>query len=299
MTLTKIRPWIVSIRPRTLPLSVSCILLGSFLAAYSDRFSMVVFILAIVTTLLLQILSNLSNEYGDMVKGTDSGDRIGPERSIQRGEITLLGMRRVMFLTAISAAFSGLFLVLYSTEFLYTIIFLFAGAASIAAAVKYTVGKKPYGYRAMGDLAVFIFFGPTGVIGSYFLHTGTFRFDIILPSLTAGLLSVAVLNLNNMRDIENDARHGKITLAILLGERNSRIYHIILLIVSVTSSITFSLLNSLPPLKFLYLSAFLPLICNAATVLKYSVPSRLDPELKKISISNMLHSLLLGAALLL
>ncbi len=299
MSQIKIRPWIVSFRLRTLPLSISCILIGSFLAAYNGKFSAVVFVLAAATTLLLQILSNLANEYGDMVKGTDSSERIGPERSLQSGELTIPQMKRMIFIIACITAVSGLSLVLYATTVYYTIIFLIAGASALVAAVKYTVGRKPYGYRAMGDLAVFIFFGPVGVIGTFFLHTGFFRGDIILPSLTAGLLSVAVLNLNNMRDIENDRKHGKITVALLLGDRYKRIYHISLLIAAVSSSIVFSMMNSLPLWRYIYLVAFIPLIISAYKVISYNNPSELDPELKKTAVSNMLHSILLGGVLLL
>lgn len=299
MSLESIRPWIVSSRLRTLPLSASCIIIGSFIAAYAGKFDTAVFILALATTLLLQILSNLSNEYGDMVKGTDSEGRIGPERSIQRGEITLSGMKRMMIITASITSISGLSLVIYATDIFYTVIFLLAGAAAIIAAVKYTVGKRPYGYRAMGDLFVFIFFGPVGVIGTFFLHTGFLRYDALLLSLTAGLLSVAVLNLNNMRDAENDLRHGKLTMALLLGNKKSRIYHLMLIMAAIAASVIFSWMNSLAPLKYLYLVSFIPLTGSVATVLTYTNPAALDPGLRKTAVSNLLHSVLLGTVLLL
>lgn len=298
MSLDNFKPWIVSLRLRTLPLSASCIIMGSFLAVYSGKFNITVFFMALLTTLLLQILSNLSNEYGDMVKGTDSEGRVGPQRSIQKGEITMKQMRRMMLLTAFITAVAGVSLVLYATDLLYTIIFFITGAAAIIAAVKYTVGRKPYGYRAMGDLFVFIFFGPVGVIGTFFLHTGFFRTDIILPSITAGFLSVAVLNLNNMRDAENDLRHGKITLAILLGKRRSRFYHLFLISVSITASIIFASINNLEIFKYFYLITFIPLLKSLAAVLKYNDPSVLDPELKKTAVTNLLHSFAFGVMLL-
>lgn len=298
MQIKTIKSWLVSLRLRTLPLSVSGIVMGSFLAAYAGKFNTLVFILALITTLLLQILSNLSNEYGDMVKGTDSEDRVGPERSIQRGEITLRQMKTGMFLTALFAAASGTALVIYATDIVFTFIFLLIGASAIAAAIKYTVGKKPYGYRAMGDLFVLIFFGPVGVIGTFFLHTGFFMPDIILPSVSAGLLSVAVLNLNNMRDAENDSKHGKITLAILLGKKWSRFYHLLLISSAFTASVLFAYLNSLSAVKYLYLITFIPLISSLSTVIKYSDPAILDPELKKTAISNLLHSIVFGIVLL-
>lgn len=299
MSLENIKPWIVSFRLRTLPLSASCIIMGSFLAAYTGRFDLFVFILALVTTLLLQVLSNLSNEYGDMVKGTDSEGRIGPERSIQRGEITLSQMKRMMIIIASIISVTGTSLVIYATDLFNTMLFLLTGAAAIVAAVKYTVGKKPYGYRAMGDLFVFIFFGPVGVTGTFFLHTGFLRADILLLSITTGLLSVAVLNLNNMRDAGNDLRHGKITMALLLGDKKSRIYHLMLILVALAASVLFACINSLSPLKYLYLVSFIPLFRTLVTVVTYTDPAALDPGLKKTAISNLLHSILLGAVLLL
>lgn len=298
MSLENIKPWIVSLRLRTLPLSASCIIMGSCLAAYKGDFDIIVFILALATTLLLQILSNLSNEYGDMVKGTDSEGRVGPERSIQRGEITLRQMKAGMLLTASVTSAAGTALVVYATDLLYTLIFILAGVSAIIAAVKYTVGKKPYGYRAMGDLFVFIFFGPVGVMGTFFLHTGFFEADVLLPSLTSGLLSVAVLNLNNMRDADHDVRHGKITFAILLGNTKSRIYHLALISVSITASVLYACINSFIAVKFVYLATFIPALFSLATVLRYNNPAMLDPELRNTAISNLLHSLVFGIVLL-
>ncbi len=298
MSLKAIKPWIVSFRLRTLPLSASCIIMGSFIAAYSKKYDSIVFALALITTLLLQILSNISNEYGDMVKGTDSSGRIGPERSIQKGEITLAAMKRMMLILASIISVTGLSLVIYATASFYILIFIIAGAAAIVAAVKYTVGEKPYGYRALGDLFVFIFFGPVGVAGTFFLHTGLLTPDILLPASTTGLLSVAVLNLNNMRDADNDKEHGKITMALLLGKRRSRIYHLFLILIAFTASITYAISISLQSFKFIYLISFTPLIPDIIKVMRYSAPEELDSELKITSLSNLFHSILLGIALL-
>jgi 1,4-dihydroxy-2-naphthoate polyprenyltransferase len=293
-----IKPWIVSFRLRTLPLSVSCIIIGSFLAGSSGKFDIAVFLLAVTTTLLLQILSNISNEYGDMLKGTDSDGRIGPARSIQRGEITLPQMKVMIIIISIAASISGASLVIYSTLSYYTLLFLIAGIFAIAAAIKYTVGKKPFGYKALGDLFVFIFFGPVGVIGTFFLHTGLFRYDIILPSITAGLLSVAVLNLNNMRDIENDLKHGKITVASLLGKKYSRIYHFLLILISIISSLIFSRINFFSTVKYIYAISFILLIVDLKVIFTYKNSAELDPELKRVAVSNFLHSIMLGIALI-
>ncbi|HPS59264.1 MAG TPA: 1,4-dihydroxy-2-naphthoate octaprenyltransferase [Spirochaetota bacterium] len=298
MFLKIIKPWIVSFRLRTLPLSASCIVMGSFLAAWTGKFDTVVFILALVTTILLQILSNISNEYGDMVKGTDSESRVGPERSIQKGDITLHQMKRMIIVIVIITAVSGVSLVLYATRSYYTIIFIVAGGSAIVAAIKYTVGRNPYGYMALGDPFVFIFFGPVGVLGTFFLHTGLLRYDIFLPSITAGLLSVAVLNLNNMRDTVNDLEYGKITLASVMGIKYSRIYHAVILLAAVVSSVTFAFMNSLPLIRFFYTIAFIPLVIDLRKVFTYKNHAELDSELKIVAISNFLHSLFLGAALL-
>jgi 1,4-dihydroxy-2-naphthoate polyprenyltransferase len=293
-----IKPWIVSFRLRTLPLSVSCIIIGSFLAEYSGKFNVVVFVLAVVTTLFLQILSNISNEYGDMVIGTDSDERIGPARSIQRGEITLPQMKRMIIILSVIASVTGSSLVIYATRSYLTFLFLIIGISAITAAIKYTVGKNPYGYKAFGDLFVFIFFGPVGVVGTFFLHTGFLRYDIILPSITAGLLSVAVLNLNNMRDIENDLKHGKMTIASVLGKKYSRIYHLIIIVLSIASSIIFSGINNFSPVKFIYVIAFIPLVTDIRVIFKHKNSAELDPELKRVAVSNFLHSLMLGIALI-
>lgn len=294
----KIKPWLVSFRLRTLPLSASSVIIGSFLAAYSGKFDLIVFILAFITTLLLQILSNISNEYGDMVKGTDTGERVGPARSIQRGEITLRGMKAMIIFISVLASVLGFSLVIYATKSYFTLLYLISGAAALAAAIKYTVGKNPYGYKALGDLFVFIFFGPVGVIGTFFLHTESFRYDIILLSVTAGLLSVAVLNLNNMRDIENDLRHGKLTVASILGKKYSRVYHSLLIIISIVSSIIFAGVNHLPALKFVYTITFLPLVSDLKVIFTYKNSGELDPELRKVAVSSFLHSLMLGIALI-
>ena len=199
----------------------------------------------------------------------------------------------------IITAASGFSLILYATDSYYTIIYIFAGVSAIVAAIKYTAGRNPYGYMALGDLFVFIFFGPVGVIGTFFLHTGLLRADIFLPSITAGLLSVAVLNLNNMRDAENDLKHGKITLASIMGIKYSRIYHTLIILISVAASVIFARMNSLPLIGFFYTVSFIPLVFDLLKVFTYKNPAELDPELKIVSISNFLHSIFLGVALLL
>ncbi len=233
-----------------------------------------------------------------MVKGTDSAGRVGPERSIQKGEITLRQMKTGMLITSVITAVSGTVLVVYAADLLFILIFILTGIAAIAAAVKYTVGKKPYGYRALGDLFVFIFFGPVGVTGSFFLHTGFFEADLLLPSFTSGLLSVAVLNLNNMRDMENDLRHNKITLAGIFGKSNSRFYHLVLISAAIASSLLFSFINNFSFYKYIYCITFIPALISLRKVFIYSDPANLDPELRRTAVSNLINSIGFGIVLL-
>lgn len=290
-----LKSWIVSFRLRTLPLSLSCIILGSLLALSHGIFSHLIFWLCVVTTLSLQILSNLANDYGDMITGADNEKRIGPARALQKGEITMTEMRAMIVIFVILSALSGLYLVYYGTRLLsfnYTLIFLAVGLAAIAAAIKYTVGKKPYGYRAMGDLFVFIFFGPVGTMGSFFLHSGFVRFDLIFPSITAGLMSVAVLNLNNMRDMENDNRSGKLTLAGILGSEKSKVYHGFIILTAIISSLIYTYINYSEIHQLVYIVVFIPLILNLTAVIKNREPAELDRELKKVALAALAYSFL-------
>ena len=200
--------WIKAFRLRTLPLSLSATVLGSFLGFAGDSFKWGVFIFGSLTTLFLQILSNLANDYGDAVKGTDNEGRLGPLRVTQSGLVSRQQMRWMIGIFAFLSLVSGSLLIwigLRGGDMLGYAIFFLLGFAAIFAAIKYTIGKKPYGYVGLGDLMVFVFFGIVGVAGTYFLHTNTFHVSILLPASSVGLLSMGVLNLNNMRDHENDA----------------------------------------------------------------------------------------------
>ena len=226
-----LRPWIEAFRLRTLPLALSNTIIGSCLAAADDKFRWSVFGLAALTTVLLQIMSNMANDYGDFVNGKDTAERIGPKRMVQSGEITPKTMLRGIIVIGILCAVSGVSLILIGTagmDITNLLIFSILGLAAIAAAIKYTVGKNPYGYRGLGDIFVFIFFGLVGVIGTYFLHTQAFRIDLILPASAIGFLSVGVLNMNNMRDYEQDKKAGKRTIVVAMGEKNAAYYHLFL-----------------------------------------------------------------------
>lgn len=222
--------WLEAARPKTLPLALVSILTGSTLAYSMGHFSLLVMLLALVTAILLQILSNLANDYGDSIKGTDNDARLGPMRALQSGAVSLNGMRQAIGINVVLTMLSGLTLVLYALDSWESIFsFLGLGVLAIAAAIAYTVGSKPYGYIGLGDLSVFIFFGLLGVYGTYFLHSGSIENRLLLPSIGCGLFAVAVLNVNNMRDIENDKACGKRTVAVRLGTELAKWYHFVLI----------------------------------------------------------------------
>ena len=222
--------WLEAARPKTLPLALVSILTGSVLAYSAGHFSLTIAVMAFVTATLLQILSNLANDYGDAVQGTDNDNRLGPQRAMQSGVVTAEQMKKAIIFNIILTAIAGLTLVFYALSSFESIItFISLGILAIIAAIAYTMGSKPYGYVGLGDLSVFIFFGLLGVSGTYFLHTGHVDATLFLPALGCGLLAVAVLNINNMRDIENDSECGKRTMAVRLGQRKAKQYHFILL----------------------------------------------------------------------
>ena len=228
------KDWIQAFRLRTLPLAISSILVGSGLAHYYGSFNLKVGLLAIVTAVLLQILSNLSNDLGDHQHGTDNAERLGPTRAMMHGRISSRSMKRAMIIAGFLALISGLWLIVEALGISYTSLgFLILGLASIYAAVRYTYGRNPYGYAGFGDFSVFIFFGLVGVAGTFYLHVGDLRTESVLFGCVFGLLSTAVLNLNNMRDSKNDRAMGKRTMAVLLGDGYSKVYHSALVLLAI------------------------------------------------------------------
>ncbi|MBL4829836.1 MAG: 1,4-dihydroxy-2-naphthoate polyprenyltransferase [Aliivibrio sp.] len=227
---TSLSVWISAIRLKTLPLALASITSGSALAYWQHHFSLSIAFLALCTATLLQILSNLANDYGDAVKGTDNDERLGPERAMQSGLISAATMKKALVFNVILTLISGISLVMLAFNNLQDIIgFIGLGIMAIIAAITYTVGNKPYGYRGMGDFSVLIFFGLLGVAGSYYLHTGSLNPAVFLPALSCGLLAAAVLNINNLRDIDNDTACGKLTLVVKMGAKWGRQYHLALL----------------------------------------------------------------------
>lgn len=293
----KVSIWISTIRLRTLPLSVSGIILASCFAEYNGHFRWNIFILAMLTTLSLQILSNLANDYGDGIKGTDNDERIGPERAIQSGRISpeeMFNAIRINILISIGLAFLLIFSAFGVRHFLLTLLFFLLGIGSIVAAIRYTVGEKAYGYRGLGDVFVFIFFGLISVIGCYVLYAKTIDHVVFLPACAIGLLSAAVLNLNNMRDIESDEKSNKVTLAVKLGKFNSKVYHYILVGLAIVLSGLFGVLYYTSLFNLIYIVAYIPLGIHLFKVNKNTDAKKLDPELKKLALTTVLLAMLMG-----
>jgi len=289
--------WLHAFRLRTLPLALSSILLGSLLALWKAQFSMRVALAAIATTLFLQILSNLANDFGDFVNGVDNDNRVGPKRSLQSGNITKSQMKTAIAIFAVLAFVSGLWLLseaFHRIGLQPTLLFFGFGLLAILAALGYTIGSKPYGYRGLGDLAVFLFFGIVGVSGTFFLHTNQLAPNELLPAIAIGLLATAVLNLNNMRDEVNDRNHGKHTLVVRLGYARAKIYHVALLAGAILASTAFVIMHYQSPYQFLFLVICPLIIQNMVTVMRNTRQSELDKELKKLAIGTLLFALLLG-----
>ena len=310
-----IKNYIKAARLRTLPLSVSGIIVGAFLGANEsflkasldlfdttinignkNIFESPIFWLAILTTIGFQVLSNFANDYGDGVKGTDN-EREGEARMVASGAITPKQMKNAMIVTGIITTIIALLLIYVSfgkDNFLYSVIFFGLGIASIIAAIKYTVGKSAYGYSGFGDVFVFIFFGLLAVVGTYFLYTKDLNFIIFLPAITVGLLSTAVLNLNNMRDRENDAKSGKNTLVVKMGSESAKMYHYFLIIASFLFALLYVVIKYHSPTQFLFIVAYIPLAKHLLFVYKNKEEALLDGELKKVALSTFLFSILFG-----
>ncbi|HSI69749.1 MAG TPA: 1,4-dihydroxy-2-naphthoate octaprenyltransferase [Gillisia sp.] len=298
--MVKIGSWVSAARLRTLPLSISGIIVGTTIAAQQGYFNIVIFSLALGTTLGLQILSNFANDYGDGVKGTDNEDRVGPARALQSGLISRKEMKQGIVVTAAATLVLALLLIYTAfgeENFLYAIIFFFLGIGAIVAAIKYTVGSNAYGYRGMGDIFVFLFFGLVAVFGSYFLYAMQFDWKVFLPAAAVGFLSAGVLNLNNMRDRASDQKVGKNTLVVLLGDEKARNYHYFLIIGAVFFMVIYSVLTAVEWNDILYVLAFIPLFLHLKRVVQNDNPMLLDPELKILALTTFLLSVLFGIGL--
>jgi 1,4-dihydroxy-2-naphthoate octaprenyltransferase len=293
--------WVEAARVRTLPLSVSGIIVGSFYAMSQGMFNWNIVIFALLTTLGLQILSNFANDYGDGVKGTDNEDRVGPKRTVQSGVISPAEMKRAMIITSIITLLFAVLLIYFAFKekyLLFSLIFLVLGILAIASAIRYTVGKGAYGYRGYGDVFVFVFFGMVSTFGVYFMFSKTLDWLLLLPATSIGFLSVGVLNLNNMRDEESDRKSGKNTLVVKNGGAWAKKYHYFLIVSAMLMVVVFAILNDFHFDQYIFLVAYFPLTSHLMTVYRNKNPKLLDPELKKLAISTFLLSVLLALCLI-
>lgn len=304
--------WIQAARLRTLPLSLSGIIMGAFIAKWrisqqGGFWNWKIFALALLVTLLYQILSNFANDYGDGVKGTDK-NRVGEaeQRAVASGKITATQMRNAVILLSVLsfvATVALLYVAFYPANMKEFWIFIGLGIACILAAIGYTVGKKPYGYMGLGDIFVFIFFGLVSVCGSYFLFTKSFDYDILIPASAIGLLSTAVLNLNNMRDLESDRQSGKKTLALKLGYKKAMIYEIILLQLPILLMLIFLMVNfaqsnqGVVYYPFIVMILMFPFMKLRRTIMQINEPKLLDPFLKQVGILTFMMAVLTAVGL--
>ena len=300
-----INAWIGAMRLRTLPLSLSGILVGSALAYFFGAWDILIFSMAISTTILFQILSNLANDFGDSQKGTDNEQRLGPDRAVQSGAISLFQMKIAVVVVSLLSLFSASLLIFFSAAMLSsTAIWTYFGLAilSILAAITYTVGKSAYGYFGLGDLMVFLFFGVLSVIGVFGLYGGSFRGILFFPAITIGLWSAAVLNLNNMRDVDNDRYSEKRTLVVFMGATNAKYYHSFLILFGFMSWLFFIVnLFMNEQNGFLYL-ALIPsfwIFRHLKKVFLIKDPISFVGELKKVALATFFSSLILALALFL
>ena len=293
--MTKISAWLNAARLRTLPLSVSGVVVGTALANFQGRSHTLIFILALMTTIAFQVISNFANDYGDGVKGTDNEHRIGPKRALQSGILGRRELKKGIILSIVLALFLVLALlyVSFGTEHLHLfVVFVLLGLASIWAAIKYTVGRSAYGYRGLGDIFVFLFFGLLGVLGTLFLYMKTLTWTAILPAATIGFLSTGVLNLNNLRDYESDKNAQKNTLIVKMGFEKGKRYHLLLLVAAFVCLLSFIRITNTDWYHFIPLLAFIPIAVHLVRTISADNSRMLDPELKKLALSTFLLALL-------
>jgi len=295
---TKKEAWLHAIRLRTLPLALASIFAGSFLAANLDVFRWEILILASLTTIFLQILSNLSNDYGDTVNGADHADRQGPIRAVQSGLISLSEMKKAMYLFGALSLITGLLLLFFAVQnTTLFLIFLGLGLAAIWAAITYTSGSNPYGYAGLGDISVFIFFGLLGVFGTFFLHSLTLDFSTVWIAIALGLFSTAVLNINNIRDIESDFTAGKKSIPVRIGKKAAIRYNWFLILGGNLSLVIFVLISG--AWSSLLALIALPLMIGVGLGVQKGKDSKsIDPFLKKMALSTLVWTILFGIGLM-
>ena len=291
----KLLSWINTARIETIPLSISGIIIGSFYSFFLNKFDVIIFLLAILTAISYQVLSNLANDYGDGILGTDD-NRIGPKRSIASGEISISELKKGIIVNIFISTSLSYFLIKYSfgNNYYLILIFLTLSIFSVVAAIRYTIGKTPYGYKGLGDIFVFIFFGLISVMGSSFLFIQELDFKILLLAISLGLLCVGVLNLNNIRDIENDTKMNKRTLATRFGFKYSKIYHYLLISFPIILTTIWSLEFPFSYAHLLIFISFVPMIVHIYNVYIARNSLAFKPLLKQLALSTFLYSILIA-----
>ena len=289
-----LKDWLGAMRLRTLPLALASTLTGTAIAYSQYSFDGLILLFTALTTMLLQINSNLANDYGDFQHGTDNDARIGPSRAIQSGKILPKQMFQAIVICTVLALISGTTLVWLAPISIVAKLVLFVlGCAAIGASIKYTAGKNPYGYRGLGDLSVVVFFGFLGVVGSYFVQVGSLNFWVMLPAITIGGLSAGVLNINNMRDADTDALTGKTTLAVRLGYRRSKIYQVTVVALALDAMLIYAWLHFDSITNWLFVLAYPILLLNLMKVYAVQKAKDYDQYLKPLAIGTFVLSVLL------
>ncbi len=296
------KAWLEAFRLRTLPLAFSSIIMGAFLAAREGSFVLSIFIFTLLTTLFLQVLSNLANDYGDFVKGTDNDKRVGPARTVQAGLILPGQMKTAIMICSFLALVSGILLLYFSGAFSdLKILFFFLGLGllCILAAITYTVGKNAYGYKGLGDISVFLFFGLVGVLGTHYLMAKHFNLLNVLPAISCGLLATGVLNLNNLRDIDNDSASGKRSIPVIIGFKTGKVYQNSLVILALFSLFIYLFLTYKKSWQFMPLALVPVFTIHLMKVNKTEVHRDLDPFLKQLALLSLLTTVVFGISVLL
>ncbi len=294
-----VKAWVQAFRPRTLPLSLSTLFLGAGLAATVQSFSVWIFIFSVLTAVFLQALSDLSNDYGDAQNMLDGKDRVGPKRTVASGQISPANMRIGIVIIICLCVVSAFFLFYFSlgNNPLEWIFFCVLLASAIWAAMFYTLGKKPYGYRARGDYYVFVYFGIISVLGSYYLYTGKFESLPLMPAIAAGLFCTSVLNINNIRDIDGDRKHGKYTIALRFGPKKARIYHVSLVVCGVLAWMIYLFLN-VQPLAICLIFLTMPIVISAYKVFSiYDDAKIIDKQLRNTALGTSFFHTCMAIAL--
>lgn len=294
--------WIEAARPRTLPLAIASILLGNFLAYAAGKFSFLTAALAIITTLLLQILSNFANDLGDSKNGVDNKNRKVALRAVQTGKISPSEMKNAVIIAASLSFISGISLLYFALQYAnpQTITaFVGLGLFAILAAIAYTVGKKPYGYMGLGDLSVFLFFGWVGTFGTYYLQTEILNYYILIPASGCGFLSVAVLNLNNLRDLENDRKTGKNSIPVRIGKTYGFYYQKTIMLLGVCTFIIYLMYQGKPiqlSQNIIIMAGWYPLVQIIKQLNSKMTPAQIDPYLKKTALSTLFLIVIFGVS---